>query len=101
MSSYAEFEVPVIGVHLKICANGDKSLWKKRQRKSSFTCKKVFKILKLHKFCFIKDNYLKFLAFVYFLPKKILAKFQSNKTNLKTSIKFLVGKFNFFLTHLV
>ena len=26
-----------------------------------------------------------------FLPKKILAKFQSNKKNLKTSIKFLIG----------
>ena len=26
MSSYAEFEVPVIGEHLEVCANGDKSL---------------------------------------------------------------------------
>ena len=39
MSSYAEFEVPVIGEHLEICANGDKSLWKRRQRKGVFFTK--------------------------------------------------------------
>ena len=61
MSSFAEFEV---------CANGDKSLWKKRQRKSLFTCKIVLEILKFHNFCYNKDNYLKFSAFVYYLPEK-------------------------------
>ena len=63
---------------------------KKTSKKSLFTCKTVLKNLKFNNFCYNKDNYLKF-SFVYLLPKKILAKFQSNKTKLKMSIKFLVG----------
>ena len=37
---------------------------------------------------------MKFSASWYFLPKEILAKIQSNRTNLNTSIKFLVRKLN-------
>ena len=43
---------------------------KRRHRKSLFTCKKVLKNLKFHNFCYNNDNYLKFLAFVYFLTKE-------------------------------
>ena len=59
---------------------------KKTSKKSLFTCKTVLKNLKFHNFCYNNDNYLKLSGFVYFLQKekKILEKFQSNKTNLKT-----------------
>ena len=70
MSSYAEFEVPVIGEHLEVCANGDKSLWKRRQRKSLFTCKIKLNNSKFHNFCYNKDNYLKFSALCIFYQKK-------------------------------
>ena len=46
---------------------------------------------KITPFCYNKDNYLKFSAFMYFLLKKTPAKFQPYITNLEASIKFLVG----------
>ena len=67
-------------------------------RKSLSTCKIVLKNLKFHNFFYNKDNYLKFEHLCIFYKKKMLAKLQSNKTNLKTSIKFLVGG-PFYLTH--
>ena len=82
MSSFAEFEV---------CANGDKSLWKKRQRKSLFTCKTVLKNINSITFIIIKIIIWNFQHLCIFLPKKILAKLQSNKTNVKMSIKSFVG----------
>ena len=74
MSSYVEFEVPVI--RKKKSVNGDKSLWMaikvngKDVKEVLFTCKIILYKFKLYNFCYDKDNYLNFSAFVYFFTKE-------------------------------